>query len=104
MRCFACGEMGHYARQCPKRKKKRQQGGMAVTAEEEFNSQFARKCAFVSYLSTDTPFNGRWGDRVEEDLLTHSSDSEGAQTQFSWTPPSGVIGPPGATSVSDLLR
>jgi hypothetical protein len=25
VRCFACGEMGHYAGQCPKKKKKKQQ-------------------------------------------------------------------------------
>jgi hypothetical protein len=87
------------------RKKKRQQGGMVVTSEEEeFNAQFVRECAFVSYLSADTPSSGRWGDRVEEDLLTQSVDSEGAQTQFSRTPSSGVTGPPGTTSVSELLR
>ena len=71
--------MGHYAGQCPKRKKKKQQDGMAVTIEEEeFDAQFARECAFVSYLSADTPSSVRWGDRVEEELLTHSCDSEGA--------------------------
>jgi hypothetical protein len=35
VRCFACGEMGHYVGQCPKRKKKKQQDGMAATTEEE---------------------------------------------------------------------
>jgi hypothetical protein len=105
VRCFACGEMGHYVGQCPKRKKKRQKGGMAATTEEEeFNAQFARECAFVSYLSVDTPSNVRWGDRVEEDLLTQSIDSEGAQTQFSRTPSSGVTGPPRTTSVLELSR
>ena len=79
MRCFACGEMGHYVGQCPKRKKKRHQGGMAATAkEEEFDAQFARECAFVSYCSVDAPSSVRWGDRVEEDLLTQSIDPEGA--------------------------
>jgi hypothetical protein len=105
VRCFACDEMGHYVGQCPKRKKKRQQGGMATTAEEEeFNTQFARECAFISYLSIDTPSSGRWGHRVEKDLLTQSVDSEGAQTQLSRTPSSGVTGPPGAASVSELSR
>jgi hypothetical protein len=61
-------------------------------------------CAFATSLSDVTPSNIRWGDRVEEDLLTHSSDSEGAQTQFSWTPSSRVTGPPGTTSVSELPR
>jgi hypothetical protein len=38
VRCFSCGEMGHYAGQCPKKKKK-QQDVSAVTAEEiEFMS------------------------------------------------------------------
>ena len=70
--------MGHYARQCPKRNKKKQGGMEVTTKEEEFDAQFVRECAFVSYLSVDTPSCVRWVDRVEEDLLTHSSDSEGA--------------------------
>ena len=104
MRCFACGEMGHYVGQCSKRKKKKQGGMAATTEEDEFATQFARECAFVSYLLVDTPSNVRWGDRVEEDLLTQSIDSEGAQTQFLRTPSSGVIGPPGTTSVSYFPR
>jgi hypothetical protein len=48
--------MGHYVGQCPKRNKKRKQSGMAATTEEEeFDAQFARECAFVNYLSVDTP-------------------------------------------------
>jgi hypothetical protein len=105
VKCFACGEMGHYARQCPRRKKKKQQGGMVVTTKEEgFDEQFARECAFVSYCSVDTPSNVSWGDKVEEDLLTQSIDSEGDQTQFLRTPSSGVTGPPGTTSASKLSR
>ena len=105
VRCFACGEMGHYEGQCPKKKKKKQWGDLATTAEElEFDTQFARGCPFATSLSVVTPSNVKWGDRVEEDLLTHSSDSEGAQTQFLRTPFSGVTGPPGTTLVSDLLR
>jgi hypothetical protein len=63
-----------------------------------------RECTFVSCLSAITPSSVRWGDRVEEDLLTQSSDSEGAQAQFSRTPSSGVIGPSGTTLVSELPR
>ena len=36
--------------------------------------------------------------------MTHSSDSEGAKTQSSWTPSSGVTGPLGTASVSELSR
>jgi hypothetical protein len=42
------------------------------------------------------------GDRVEEDLLTRSIDSEGAQTQFSRTPSSRVTSPLGTASVLEL--
>jgi hypothetical protein len=53
----------------------------AMTTEElEFDENFARECAFTTTLSVVTPSNIRWGDRVEEDPLNHSSDSEGAQT------------------------
>jgi hypothetical protein len=52
--------------------------GSAATAEEmEFSDQFARECAFIATLSTITPSSISWGDRVDEDRLTHSSDSEG---------------------------
>jgi hypothetical protein len=52
MRCFACGEMGHYAGQCPKKKKKKQQGVSTTTTEEiEFEEKFARECAFMTTLS-----------------------------------------------------
>jgi hypothetical protein len=34
--------------------------------------------------------------------LTHSSDSEGDQTQFPWTPSKWVTGPPRIASVSEL--
>jgi hypothetical protein len=105
VRCFACGEMGHYAGQCPKKNKKKKQDDTATTAKEvEFAAQFPRECAFVSCLSVVTPSSVKWGNRVEEDLLTQSSDSEGAQTQFSWTPSSGVTGPPKTTSVLELWR
>jgi hypothetical protein len=101
VRCFACGEMGHYAGQCPKKKKK-QQDGSATTAEEiEFSDQFARECAFITTLSTITPSNISWGDRVDEDRLTHNSDSEGDQTQCPWTDSEWVTGPPSIATVSD---
>jgi hypothetical protein len=104
VRCFACREMGHYARQCPKKKKKLQDVSTTTVEELEFDEQFARECAFATTLSVFTPSIIRWGDGVEEDLLTDSSDLEGAQTQFSWTPSSGVTGPPETTSVLELPR
>jgi hypothetical protein len=105
VRCFACGEMGHYAGQCPKKKKKQHDVSAVTTEELEFDTQFARECAFTNSLSVGTPSSIRWGDRVENDLLIHSSDSEVDQTQVSSTPSSeGVIGPLGTASVSELSR
>jgi hypothetical protein len=55
------------------------------------------------HSSVYTPSSGRWGDRVEEDRLTHSNDLEEDQTQFPWTPSSkGVTGPPRIALVSEL--
>jgi hypothetical protein len=101
VRCFACGEMGHYAGQCPKKKKK-QQDVLGATAEKiEFSDQFARECAFVTTLFAITPSSTRWGDRVDEDRLTHSSDSEGDETQCPWTSSEWVTGPPSIATVSE---
>jgi hypothetical protein len=101
VRCFACGEMGHYAGQCPKKKKK-QQGVSAVIVEEiEFEEKFARECAFMTTLSAITPSNISWGDRVDEDRLTHNNDSEGDETQCPWTSSEWVTGPPSIATVSE---
>jgi hypothetical protein len=55
-----------------------------VTIEEiEFNDQFARECSFVTTLYAITPSNTIWGDIVDEDRLTHTSDLEGDET---WCP------------------
>jgi hypothetical protein len=101
VRCFACGEMGHYAGQCPKKKKKQQDVSATTTKEITFSDRFARECAFMTNLSAITPSNIRWGDRVEEYRLTHSSDSEGEQTQCPWTSSEWVTGPPMIASVSE---
>jgi hypothetical protein len=45
VKCFACKKMGHYAGQCPNRKKKL--GGTTTTTNEEFQAQFERECAFL---------------------------------------------------------
>jgi hypothetical protein len=105
VRFFAYMDLGHYAGQCPKKNKKKHDVLAATTEELEFDEQFARECAFTTSLLVVTPSNIIWGDRVEDELLNHSSDSEGAQTQVSWTPYSeGVTGPPRTTSVSEFLR
>jgi hypothetical protein len=78
--------MGHYERQCPKNKNKQQDVSIATTKDLEFNEQFMRECAFTTTFIVVTPSNIRWGDKVEDDLFNHSSDSKGDQTQFSWTP------------------
>jgi hypothetical protein len=45
VKCFVCKKFGHYAGQCPNRKKKK--GGTAATAEEtDFQTQFQKECAF----------------------------------------------------------
>jgi hypothetical protein len=103
VRCFACGEMGHYAGQYPKKKKKKQDGTAVTTEEEEFIAQFERECAFViCCLSIDTPSCGRCANRVEEVPQIESVVSRGMQTQLLRTPYSGVTGPPGTASVSEL--
>jgi hypothetical protein len=44
--CFVCKKFGHYAGQCPNKKKKK--GGTATTIEEAyFQTQFQRECAFL---------------------------------------------------------
>jgi hypothetical protein len=102
VRCFTCREMGHYAGQCPKKKKKKKQDGSAMKTEEiEFSDKFARECSFIATLSTITPSIISWGDRVDEDRMMHNSDSEGDQTQCPWTDSEWVTGPPSIATVSE---
>jgi hypothetical protein len=45
VKCFVCKKFGHYAGQCPNRKKNK--GGTAATAEDiDFQTQFQQECAF----------------------------------------------------------
>jgi hypothetical protein len=62
-----------------------------------------RECAFMTTLSAITPSNTRWGDRVDEDRLTHNSDSEGKQTQCPWTSSEWVTHPPNIATVSEQV-
>jgi hypothetical protein len=46
VKCYVCKKFGHYAGQCPNKKKKK--GGTAATIEEiDFQTQFQRECAFL---------------------------------------------------------
>jgi hypothetical protein len=64
-----------------------------------------RECDFFNgCLSVDTTSSGQWEYMVEEVPLNQSIDSEGAQTQFSRTPSSGLTGPPRTALVSNLSR
>jgi hypothetical protein len=102
VKCFACGEMGHYVGQCPKKKKK-QDGTATTTEEEEFTALFERECAFMGCcLTVETPSSSWCVDRVEEVPQIQSVAAQGTQTQLSSTSYSGVTGPPGTTSVSEL--
>jgi hypothetical protein len=101
VRCFSCGEMGHYEGQCPKKKKKQQDGSVAIVEEMELSDRLSRECEFIATLSTITPSSISWGDKVDEDRVTHSSDSEGDQTQCPWTDSEWVTGPPSIATVSE---
>jgi hypothetical protein len=55
VKCFACGDMGHYDGQCPKKKK----GGTTTTTyEEDFIAHLERECDFiVCCLIVEAPYN-----------------------------------------------
>jgi hypothetical protein len=80
VKCFACGEMGHYVGQCPKKKKN--QGGTATTTkEEEFIAQLERKCVFIACcLTIETPSNSWCVDRAKEVLQIQRVATHGTRT------------------------
>lgn len=66
MKCFKHHEMGHYASQCPKRKKAKQQqqefaGSVETsTGADELASRLKTTFSMVSFLSTYIVFGFTW--------------------------------------------
>jgi hypothetical protein len=58
VKCFACHKMGHYAGQCPNKKKKRQ---VAASAEvDEFTARFEREFSLLICLSMSAASTNVW--------------------------------------------
>jgi hypothetical protein len=51
VKCFVCKKFGHYAGQCPNRKKKTS-GTAAIAEETDFQTQFQKECAFHACCSS----------------------------------------------------
>jgi hypothetical protein len=57
VKCFACHKFGHYAEQCPNKKKNQ----IATSAEVgEFSAKFDKEFSLVVYLSTRTTHSSVW--------------------------------------------
>lgn len=56
MKCFKCGEMGHYAFQCPLKKKDKDEKHDLKVAAAKIDEEFA--------MTAEIPPGGRWVDIV----------------------------------------
>jgi hypothetical protein len=57
VRCFACHKFGHYAGQCPNKKKKQTAASVAV---KEFSTKFDKEFSLIVCLSTRTIHSDTW--------------------------------------------
>jgi hypothetical protein len=57
VRCFVCHKFGHYAGQCPNKKKKQT---TASTTVEEFSTKFDKEFSLVVCISTRTTHSDMW--------------------------------------------
>ena len=57
VRCFACNQYGHFASQCPEKKKKNEKDTVVVATieEEEFTRRFEKEFSLFSPISSVGP-------------------------------------------------